>query len=904
MNKITLMTELYHKFITPKCAALRCLLFVILCLSATYSHSQPNIEWSRVYGGSKSEIANAVFATADNGCITTGYTLSSNSDVTNNKGKGDIWLTKLSTTGAKQWAKSIGGAGFDVAAAVQQTPDGGYIVVGHTDSSDADINLNCAKQDIVLIKLSATGNIQWTENMGGIGVDYATDLVVNTDGTYVLSGYTYSDFNNNSDMGRPDGMIVKIDATGNVLWGNTFGGASTDMFYDIEATSDGGYILSGTTMSNDGDISTNKGLFDAWIIKTNATGNLQWSKTFGGSEYDYANAITSDGANGYVFAGWTASNDGDIQTNKGGKDYWILKLNNSGTKVWSKTFGGSYHDEAKSILLTNDGGFLIGGKSNSKNGDKPNNKGNYDAWLVKTLSNGNIDWTTVYGGSNNDGLHDIIKSNDGGYFLAGFSASNNGDLNTNKGEEDFWTLRLMGTNFPTVNLGGTINLCNGEAVELSAEANCSNCSFMWNNGSTNGTLVVSPNSTTNYVVTVTNSSGVSTIDSVMVNVNTAINIGDNPTNVTCNGDSDGSILLNVNGGAGNYTYLWNNGANVPNLFNLAAGNYEVTVTDAMQCTATQAVYVSQPPAFIVNETIGETSCFGDSDGSISINVTGGNGNFNYAWSNGATTSTINNLWGGLYEVTISDNTGCDNVYEFEVTEPSVITVVADNDLVTCNGGSNGAIDLTVSGGLPPYIYSWNDGQTSEDLNNIISGVYTVLITDANQCQAIKTITIGEPVALGTFVYTTPPTNGNNGSITSTPYGGISPYTIAWSTGQSGMTITGLSAGNYTLTITDNQGCTYEETVMIGTTTVNELEVDLLELYPNPTKGLVNLRMEGGTVALSDIAIYSIDGKLLQNHTQQNLKNGLSIDLENQPKGLYLLKITNDKKSLVRKIVVQ
>lgn len=185
------------------------------------------------------------------------------------------------------------------------------------------------------------------------------------------------------------------------------------------------------------------------MVKLNATGNVEWQKTLGGSDYfDLAHSIqqTSDG--GYIVAGESSSNDGDVTGNHGLRDFWIIKLNTTGDIEWQKCFGGSNDDEARSIQQTTDGGYIVAGNSLSDDGDVTENHGGRDFWVVKLDSTGNIEWQKSYGGSNDDGAHFIRQTEDGGYIIAGNSESNDGDVTGNHGEGDFWIVKLVGDGTP------------------------------------------------------------------------------------------------------------------------------------------------------------------------------------------------------------------------------------------------------------------------------------------------------------------------------------------------------------------------------------------------------------------------------------------------------------------------
>ena len=303
-----------------------------------------DIQWQNTIGGSGDDILYSIQQTSDGGYIFGGR---SNSDISGDKtensiGSGfthDYWIVKTDATGNIQWQNTIGGNGGEELYSVQQTADGGYILGGHSFSNisgDKTENSN-GGADYWIVKIDATGNIQWQNTIGGSDTDWFPVVRQTSDGGYILGGISYSNISgdkteNNWDptLTTPDYWIVKTDATGNIEWQNNIGGSNYDTFYSIEQTSDGGYILVGYSDSNiSGDKTENSnGYYDYWIIKTDATGNIQWQNTIGGSDYDRLHSIQQTTDGGYILGGRSSSNiSGDKTENSiGGNDYWIIKL--------------------------------------------------------------------------------------------------------------------------------------------------------------------------------------------------------------------------------------------------------------------------------------------------------------------------------------------------------------------------------------------------------------------------------------------------------------------------------------------------------------------------------------------------------------------------------------------------
>lgn len=210
----------------------------------------------------------------------------------------------------------------------------------------------------------------------------------------------------------------------------------------IELTNDGGFIVAGSTHSDDGNVSGNHGMSDFWIVKLDSEGVLEWQKCLGGSGHDWAHSVQQTADGGYILAGSTESNDGDVTGNHGGQDFWIVKLKEDGELEWQRCLGGSSNDTASAVQQTIDGGYIVSGYTESNDGDVSGNRGNSDYWLVKLSSSGDLLWQKCLGGSDHDYSHSLQQTTDGGYILAGSSRSNDGDVTGNQGDYDFWVVKL------------------------------------------------------------------------------------------------------------------------------------------------------------------------------------------------------------------------------------------------------------------------------------------------------------------------------------------------------------------------------------------------------------------------------------------------------------------------------
>ena len=400
--------------------------------------------------GTRDDFATSIQQTADGGYIVVGVGDSKDGDNTGNDA-GGIWVVKLNSTGNIEWQKMVGSGSSGVA--VQQTTDGGYIVAGYSYYYDGELTGNHGGFDYFVLKLTSTGNIEWQKSFGGSDTDDVYAIQQTTDGGYIVAGYSYS---NDGDVtgnhgGLGDAWIVKLNSTGNIEWQKCLGGSSGDAAYAIQQTNDGGYIVAGESGSTDGDLSGVHGGSGYWVVKLNSTGNIEWQKSLGGSKGGTANSIKQTADGGYIVAGWSYSNDGDVTGNHGLADCWIVKLNSTGNLEWQKSLGGSSEDRAHAIYQTTDGGYIFAGLSWSNDGDVTGNHGDLDCWIVKLNSTGNLEWQKSLGGSDNDGAdfnNTIQQTKDGGYIVGAYSYSNDGDVSGNHGSVDFWIVKLGASVLP------------------------------------------------------------------------------------------------------------------------------------------------------------------------------------------------------------------------------------------------------------------------------------------------------------------------------------------------------------------------------------------------------------------------------------------------------------------------
>jgi hypothetical protein len=341
--------------------------------------------------------------------------------------------------------------------------------------------------------------------------------------------------------------------------------------------------------------------------------------------------------------------------------------------------------------------------------------------------------------------------------------------------------------------------------------------YQWSNGA--NTSMISSLPAGNYSVTVTDDGGCTASLSAVVTQAPLLELSvENTTAVDCSGASSGAAAVSATGGTGNYVYEWSNGMTGNAVDGLPAGVYAATVTDASNCTATVNVLITEPAQLtVVLDQDNDISCFGADDGSIAVDVSGGTLGYDYVWSNGATTEDLSNLPPGTYELMVTDANNCTETISAEITEPAALSLALDDlQNVSCFGVGDGSISVLTSGGTAPLSAAWSNGQTGNAVENLVPGMYQVTLTDANGCseQLGGMITQPEPLELFATVTNVDCPSSTQGSIAVSSEGGTAPYTYLWSNGSNVNPIFSLTAGNYSVTVTDDNNCEESATVII------------------------------------------------------------------------------------------
>lgn len=643
------------------------------------AQSPPVKEWDVSFGGIRSDDMFLIIQATDGGFLLGG---DSDSPIGGQKSQGsqgftDYWIVKTDSLGNKLWDRRYGGNQKEEMYAALQTADGGYLLGGWSLSSVSGDQTQTSRgaRDYWIVKTDMNGNKLWDRRYGGPADDEMRVMVQTADGGYLLAGESASGIGGEKTQpnhGVYDLWIVKIDAAGTLIWDASYGGTDDDRLNALELLADGSFVMGAWTISPLGfDVTQpGKGSTDMWLVKADQNGAKLWDGRYGGTDNEYLYALEHAQDGGFVMAGYTRSDiSGDVTVaGQGEYDFWIVKTDENGIKLWDKRYGGLLDEKAKSIYETDDGGFIIGGWSESDaGGDKTEDtKGNTDYWMVKTDADGNLEWDLDIGAGSEERLHDVPQTSDGGFLIGGHSSSGkNGDKSqVNTGLSDYWLVKLSPP---------------GSAMFYYADSDQDGYG-----NSLVDTLAVSQPA--GYVSDNTDCNDMdSSIHPLAADL--CNDLDDN-----CNGQTDENaiiatiapggmievckgvkVTLTANTGAG-LSYQWmRNAEQVSNATGSTfttsqQGDYQVMETNDFSCSSLSPVTniktLSKPDAIITplgNLDICEA-------GSVVLQANAGS-NLSYQWTknsakiNGATNNEYTATTPGLYKVGVTKNNGCKSTSE-------------------------------------------------------------------------------------------------------------------------------------------------------------------------------------------------------------------------------------------------
>ncbi len=674
--------------------------------------------------------------------------LANDGDVTAaNEGVGDFWVLKTNSEGDREWDARFGGDELDRCNSVIQTADGGYLLGGTSasDISGQKLSANRGLDDYWIVKIDATGTFQWEATYGGDNLEILSSIVQTLDGGYLLGGLSLSGVSGEKsepNLGGFDHWIVKISATGVLEWDKTLGGAEEERLNVVQVAPDGHFLLGGSTQSGAGDdiTSPSLGVKDMWFVKVSSlNGAIIWQHRYGGSEVEEMIAFQQTIDGGYFLAGGSNSDisGSKSENSRGGLDMWGIKIDAFGTKEWDVTFGGSALDNCYGLKQNSAGYYLLGGFSGSgAEGDKSEpNQGGWDYWMVYIDENGFKQWDRTIGGADNDVMFNLFQNQTGGYILAGASSSPvSGDkTDDTNGLNDFWLVKTVCD--LEINLRDTI-VCEGEPLVLDAfnNSNCTDCLYDWSDiGRGDSIREISAMTAQNYRVTITNTSGCQKSAEINVAIinRPAAELGADQT--TCANDP---VLLNPGSSLAN-DFIWSTSEDTPTISTAEADRYYVTVTASNGCSTVDSVEVFTNPLPIVDLGPDVTICPLEV-----LMLDAENPGSSYVWSNGESGQMEDFSPTGpeSISVAVTDSNNCIGRDTMEVLGVYDLPQVIDSMIICSPDNNTYTIEFTIGGGDPSSYNVTSNVVPFARLGNVYTSTliprddpYSFTITDDRLC---------------------------------------------------------------------------------------------------------------------------------------------------------------------------
>lgn len=764
------------------------------------------------------------------------------------KGSYDVIFAKFSSLGILQWYDAKGGIGDERLARLNS--NGKNIVFSGQFGSQLTLNNTTLNPigglDALGVIHDENDNLLYAVSAGGTGTDIAQTCVIDNDGNYIFIGDFTSPtikFDNNNSLTNPDPgkdmFIAKYKsrsisfvldtvkcfgtATGSIV-ANPKGAWVGDLTFSW--TKDGDALFTASTQSiNNITAGTYRCTVSSGLYSETAAVTMVEPAALTASENmtSHKNAVcygSADGALALTVSGGTGTKSYVWSGNGTG----VIANNVSQNAISAGTYSAAVTDKKGCSVTVNNMVVTEPPKIHFKGTSVTPINGT--SGKVNLVVNGAvIPFTAAWTGA---GTFTQVNEDIEGISVAGNYSVLVTDNNNCKADT---TVLIVDSNnlyaFVSEKKNVSCNGGNDGSITVTPQTNNTNPSFSYAWTGPGGPYPSQPTitgvaGTYSVIVTDNNESPVKTYtisDITITGPAAALEATITPGNVTCFGLANGFADANGTGGTLPYTYQWKkNGESLTEvaevITSLGAGNYDVTITDALNCTATASSTLTAPSPITVNSAVvTPVTCNGTkNDGVIALNVSGGTGTLTYRWSNGLTGQTISLLSAGTYRCTITDINNCSEVTQQTVGQPSIITASFTNTNVSCYAGSNGVIDLTPAGGnAGAYTFKWSNNQVTEDISGLSVGSYSVTVVDSKKCEKSFTTSLTQPLAaLDVTAATVTNANCNGsatGSITLNTTGGTSPYLWSWSNNQTGSAVSNLVAGSYTVTVTDSKNCT-------------------------------------------------------------------------------------------------
>ena len=736
--------SLHYRLFTPM--ALSFLLLYVSNLQAQFTQN-----WNLFYGSNNFDELLSVVEVSDGYVFGGSATSSTMGDSPQTAGSSDYWIYKTDFDGNIIWNYTYGGFGQDNLQNLIQTDDGGFVMCGFSISNAGAFKTENSRggRDFWMVKVDADGLFMWDATLGGDQEDFPTRIIQAQDGSYFVGGWTQSLVSGEVSMptrgGAFDCWLAHIDANGNFIRDYRLGGTNIDRMFDLYEFPNGDLLLCGLSSSNiGGEKSEDRyGGDDIWVIRMNIDGSIDWDRTYGGAQNEQGRSIAIAPDGNILLGGFSDSGVSGNKTspNKGNADYWLLKIDDAGNKIYDRSFGGALADEGIEIKVNEKDLIYIGGRSQSDmGGDKSEEgRGNWDYWLIIVDDIGNVFYDKTLGGDNIDLLKDFEILDSGGIVWAGFTASDtSGDItDVSNGANDNWVVVLDCSLDQFLDIGDDEMICEFNTVQLSSNTGQLNvCSTIWNDGGTEIDRTFLIDADIDISVSVGDIYGCIAQDTVSYTIFDApeFDLGTSTIGLCIGEDT----LLTTGLDEMNNTFEWNDSSQDPQREVLIPGTYELTVTDMIGCTFADTVTIENFAQPSVDLGMDLVFCEGET---MTLVVSDPGPNYEWSVPNGNSPS-LDITTSGSYFVTVTNEDGCSSLDSVLVSVIALPPVELGPTQTICEDDFVG-LDAT-SMGCASCSYLWDDMSVNpmREVSPGFNTTYTVVVTDnATMCSNTDQVTV-------------------------------------------------------------------------------------------------------------------------------------------------------------------
>ena len=727
------------------------------------------------------------------------------------------------------WSKNLGGSSNDICLSICSNGESGVILMGHSSSNNAPFGSNNGKFDVFLQEIDGDGSLGWAKSQGTPQNELAGQLMYSENSFYQTTiNYNLKEDNNNI-------VLSQYDLEGNVEFTTELGMKGLGFPKEIFKNNSNELFIVGNANS----INSKYGGWDVFIYKLNAQGNLIWDKYFGGNQYDAVETVLELEDGSLILTGFTYSKNAFGNVSFGKKDAWVMKLDQNGIEQWSKTIGTNGYDQINAATIDRNGNVILCGTQGVFDYSNPIGSGIYhdQIWVLSINEQGQINWEKQFGGLADESVSSIIRDGSGNFVILGNTKSVDGIAANNKGNQDALVLNI--TDSGTLRWSSTYG---GEGKEeandlfedkdggiwVVGQSNSKTGDVGQNNGQTDAWLFKIRGEAPSF----------------------SASLG--PDIELCLGQH---VNINASIPSCDCTYQWSDGSSEAELQLTPQSDvsYQITITDAdgNQAIDDINIFVNTPP--VATLTSIPPRCFGETSGSILVQLDQEAQTLFYNWSDGSQDKDRYGLTSGTYNLTITDPIGCSVSYEVQLDQPEDLTYDVERKELNCSDSQDGSIELNLLGGVGPYTYEWSNGIMSNRIDNLSEGFYQITATDANNCQLEYSTQINAPDPLQIIenIFAIECTDTPSGSIELEISGGTESYDIIWSNGTTENSISDLIAGTYSVTVIDDNGCETSKTFEVEGSESIQLDTSVEDVSCNGSNnGSISLLSNTDPNALS------------------------------------------------------